>query len=119
MRVRLLEGPYAGLNFIELPPDWSRYSTLAVDLTNATPVSLRLVLRVHDATHNNQPEDRFSKRFELPPGARQVWRVPLQDIAAGPKSRRLDLRHVAGMIIFRADDSPRTDELYLSRVWLE
>lgn len=119
MRVRLLDGPYPGLDFIELLPDWSGYATLVVDLTNPTPLNLRLVLRVHDAAHDNQPEDRFSKRFELPAGTRQELRVPLQDIAAGPKTRRLDLHRVAGLIIFRAEDSPRAGELYLSRVWLE
>ena len=119
LRVKLLDGPYAGMNFIEPLPDWSDYETLAVDLTNPTPLNLRLVLRVHDIVHNNQPEDRFSKRFELPAGTREIVRVPLQEIAAGPKTRRLDLRQVAGLIIFRADDSPRAGELYLSRVWLE
>lgn len=119
MRVRLLEGPYPGMNFIEPLPDWSAYSTLAVDLTNPTPMNLQLILRVHDVAHNNQPDDRFGKRFELPPGTRQIWRIPLQDIATGPKSRRLDLHRVAGLIIFRAEDSPPAGELYLSRVWLE
>jgi VanZ family protein len=119
MRVRLLDGPYPGLNFIELPPDWSAYHTLAVDLTNPTPMNLQLVLRIHDAEHNNQPEDRFSKRFELPPGTREILRVRLDDVAAAPKSRRLDLHRIAGLIIFRAEDSPPAGELYLSRVWLE
>jgi VanZ family protein len=119
MRVRLHEGPYPGMNFIEPLPDWSGYSTLAVDLTNPTPLNLQLILRVHDAEHDNQPGDRFSKRFELPAGTREVLRIRLQDIAAGPQTRRLDLRQVAGLIIFRADDSPPAAELYLSRVWLE
>jgi VanZ family protein len=119
MRVRLLDGPYPGLDFIEVPPDWRGYSTLAVDLTNPTPLSLQLVLRVHDSQHNNQPNDRFSRRFELPPGTRQVIRIPLRDIAAGPRERTLDLRQVAGVIIFRTEDSPRAEELLLSRAWLE
>lgn len=119
LRVRLLEGPYPGMEFIEVPADWSAYATLAVDLTNPTPQGLELVLRVHDAAHNNQPADRFSRRFELPPGTRQVIRIPLRDIAAGPRARVLDLKHVAGIIIFRADDSPRGAELYFSRAWLE
>ncbi|WP_116808676.1 hypothetical protein [Steroidobacter cummioxidans] len=119
MHVQLLDGPYPGLDFIELRPDWSGYSALAVDLTNPTPLALHLVLRVHDAAHNNQPTDRFSRRFELPPRTRQVIRIPLQDVAAGPSTRELDLRNVAEMIIFRTDDSPRANELYLSRAWLE
>jgi VanZ family protein len=119
MRVRLLDGPYPGMSFIEPWPDWSGYATLAVDLTNPTPMNLQLILRIHDVGHNNQPEDRFGRRFELPAGTREILRVRLEDVAAGPKSRRLDLRQIAGMIIFRADDSPPAGELYLSRVWLE
>ena len=119
LRVRLLDGAYPGMDFIELPPDWSGFATLAVDLTNPTPLNLRLVLRVHDAAHTNQPADRFGKRIELPAGTREVIRIPLQEIAAGPQSRTLDLRQVAGVIIFRADDSPPAGELYLSKVWLE
>jgi hypothetical protein len=119
LRVRLLEGPYPGLDFIELQPDWSEYSTLVVDLTNPTPLTLRLVLRVHDTRHTNQPEDRFNKRIELPAGSRTVIRIPLREIAAGPQARRLDLHQIAGLILFRAGDSPPAGELYLSRVWLE
>lgn len=119
LRVRLFDGAYPGMDFIELPPDWSGFATLAVDLTNPTPLNLQLVLRVHDAAHTNQPEDRFSKRIEVPAGTREVVRIPLREVAAGPKARALDLRQIAGVIIFRADDSPAAGELYLSRMWLE
>jgi hypothetical protein len=119
MRVRLLDGPYPGMDFIELLPDWSGYSTLAVDLTNPTPRTLHLVLRVHDALHTGQMADRFNRRIDLQAGTRAVIRIPLQEIAAGPQTRTLDLRQVAGLIIFRRDDSPPAGEIYLSRVWLE
>lgn len=119
LHVELLDGPSPGLDFIEPRPDWSGYATLAVDLTNPTPLPLQFVLRVHDATHNYQSTDRFNRRFELAPRTRQIIRIPLQDVAAGPSTRKLDLRNVAEMIIFRADDSPRANELYFSRAWLE
>lgn len=119
MHVQLLDGPYPGMDFIEVPPDWSGYSTLAIDLTNPTQLSLRFVVRVHDAAHDKQVSDRFNRLLELPPGTRRVFRIPLQDIAAAPRTRDLDLRQVAGMIVFRIDDSPRVDEIYFSRAWLE
>jgi hypothetical protein len=119
MHVELLDGRYAGLDFIELQPDWSGYATLAVDLTNPSSQAQRFVLRVHDAAHNNEPDDRFGRRFELAPRTRQIIRIPLQDVAAGPRTRKLDLHNVAGMIIYRTDDSPRASELYFSRAWLE
>lgn len=119
MRVRMLDGQYAGVNMIEPPPDWSGYSTLAIDLTNPTPLGLQFVVRVHDAAHDNQVSDRFNARFELPPATRQVFRIPLREIAAAPRTRSLDLRRVAGVIVFRTDDSPRVEEIYFSRAWLE
>lgn len=119
MHVRLLGGPYPGMDFIELPPDWSGYSTLAIDLTNPTEFGLQFVVRVHDAAHDHQFIDRFNRRLELPPGTRRVFRISLQEIAAAPRTRALDLRQIAGMIIFRSEVSPRVGELYFSRAWLE
>lgn len=113
MHVRLFDGPTSGLDFIEVPPDWSRYSTLAIDLTNPAPVSLRFDVRVRDGAHSAQA----SRRFELPPGTRRVFRIPLRDIAAGPGD--LNLRQIAGMILYRAEDSPNASEIYFSRAWLE
>jgi VanZ family protein len=119
MHVRLLEGPYPGLHFIEMPPDWSAYQTLALDLTNPTSLDLRVVVRVHDAAHNNELNDRFNRVFDLPPATRQVIRIPLRDVAASPQGRELDLRQVAGMIVFQIGKPPRASELYFSRAWLE
>jgi hypothetical protein len=118
LHVRLLDGAYPGLEFIELPPDWSGYSTLAVDLTNPTPLGLQFVVRVHDAAHDKQVSDRFNRLFNLSPHTRKVLRIPLQDIATAPRTRELDLHQIAGMIIF-CTDSSRANELYFSRAWLE
>ena len=119
MHVRLLEDSYPGMDFIEVPPDWSSYSTLAIDLTNPTEQGMRFVVRVHDAAHDNRLSDRFNRRIELPPGTRRVFRISLRDIAAAPRTRELDLRQVAGMVIFRVVDAPRAGEVYFSRAWLE
>lgn len=119
MHVQFFDGDYPGLDFIEMPPDWSGYSTLAIDLTNPAQHGLQFVVRVHDAAHNKQMSDRFNRLLELSPGTRRVFRIPLQDIAAAPRTRALDLHQVAGMIIFRVDGSPQVNELYFSRAWLE
>ncbi|MDY6944830.1 MAG: VanZ family protein [Pseudomonadota bacterium] len=118
LHVRLLDGSYPGLEFIEVPPDWSGYSTLAIDLTNPTPLGLQLVVRVHDAAHDRRVSDRFNRLFDLSPRTRKVLRIPLRDIATAPRTRQLDLHQVAGMIIF-CTESSRANELYFSRAWLE
>lgn len=119
LRVRLLDGLFPGLNFFEVSPDWSAYSILAIDLTNPTSLPLKLVLRVHDALHDNTTADRFNRRIELPARTREVVRIPLEQIAAGPQTRTLDLRRVAGIIVFRPSDSLPANEIYFSRAWLE
>lgn len=118
MHVRFLAGPYPGMDFIEPSPDWSGYSTLAFDVTNPTSKRLELLLRVHDAAHINQLADRFNKLVSVAPSTRVVLRIPLSEIRSGPQTRELDLRHVAGIILFRTDAS-QAGEMYLSKVWLE
>lgn len=119
MHVQLFDGAYPGMHFIELLPDWSRYSTLAIDLTNPTSSPLHFVLRVHDAAHNQEVSDRFNQRLELPPGTRRIFRIPLQEIVKAPRTRVMDLHQIAGITIFRTDDSREVNEIYLSRAWLE
>lgn len=118
MHVQFLAGPYPGMDFIEPSPDWSSYATLALDMTNPTSQPLELVVRVHDDAHDNQVDDRFNRVVSVPPATRAVLRIALSDVRAAPRTRQLDLRHVAGLIVFRTEAS-RADEMYLSKVWLE
>lgn len=118
LRVQFLAERYPGVVFAEPMPDWSSYSTLALDVTNPNDAPLELVVRVDDAHHNNEFTDRFNRAFVMAPTARQVFRIPLEDIAAGPASRRLDLQQVAQIILFR-NLSSHAPEMYVSRIWLE
>jgi hypothetical protein len=119
MRVRFLQGAYPGIEFIEPPPDWSSYRALVLDLINPTAIDLPMVLRIHDAQHDNTFSDRFNKGLVLHARTREAIRIPLSEVAAGPLTRTLDLRHVDGMILFESENAPRDVEIYLSRVWLE
>src|SRR5262245_41348432 len=80
MHVRFLAGPYPGMEFIEPSPDWSGYSTLALDVTNPTSQPLQLLLRVHDDAHDNQLDDRFNRLLNVPPSTRTVLRIALSEI---------------------------------------
>ena len=116
--VRFLPHPYPGLNFHEPWSDWRGYASLAIELANPAQRPLELVVRVHDARHNNEFNDRYNKRITLPAGARDVFRFPLKDIRSAPAGRVMDLANIRGVIVFRANDSP-PDEMYVSRLWLE
>jgi hypothetical protein len=118
LRIRFLPGPYPGMEFIEPSPDWSRYATLALDLTNPTTAELKLVLRVHDARHSYEFDDRFNRELRIAPETRAVVRIALNDVRTAPRTRPMDLRHVAGIILFRSGESDAA-EMYFSKLWLE
>jgi hypothetical protein len=116
--VRFGTGDYPGIALIEPQPDWREYETLAVDVTNPTDAELNLVLRVHDERHNNQHGDRFNTRLAIQPKSREIFRVPLEAIRTGPRSRALDLANVAGVVLFATADS-KARQMYVAGVWLE
>lgn len=118
MRVTFLAGAYPGIDFFELLPDWSAYSTLALDLTNPTSSPLVLTLLVLDADHDYELEDRYTGSVIVPASTRRVTRVALADIEAGPPQRRIDLRRIDRVVLFR-DQACEAGEMYVSRVWLE
>lgn len=109
---------WPGLNLREPAPDWRGYETLVVDVTNPTELPLTLVVRVHDVHHNYQHGDRFNRDFQIAPRTRSVLRMPMAKIESAPTGRRMDMKHIAGVILFRGAPSvaPRMD---VSRIWLE
>jgi len=117
--VELLDGEYPGWELSEPMANWRHQRTLAIDLINPDQAPLMLTLRVHDATHDNRPQDRFSVRVELPAGTREVVRIALSDISQAPARRTMDLSAVAGIIAFAPEPGMQGRRLYLSRIWLE
>lgn len=111
---------WPGVSHDEPQPDWRGFSTLLIDVTNPEETPLDLAVRIHDAAHNHHFTDRFNRVFDIPPSTRQILRIPMADIAAGPKGRPLDLAHVAGLVIFKR--TPATSDghyLFLNKIWLE
>lgn len=118
LQVAFGQGEWQGLSYREPAPDWRGYATLALDLTNPTDMPLELGLRIHDVHHNNEFTDRFNRRFSVPPRTRTVLRLPIAEIESAPRTRLLDLEHIARLILFRSDTST-AGEMYVSKLWLE
>ena len=118
LHVTFNDGPWPGLDFFEPAPDWRGYHTLAVDLTNPSDAELVLGFRVNDARHDFRDEDRFNRELRLPARTRLTVRVPLQEIEAAPRGRRMDMQRIADIILFRKTSSTAGD-MYLTRMWLE
>lgn len=117
VRVALDKGEYPGLSITEPYPRWSRYQSLAMDLTNPGPRDLRIVIRVHDRQHNNQYDDRFNRDVILAANSRNTILIPLHDIRHGAKRRLLNLDAIANLNCFAPGSVP-DGEFVVNRIWL-
>lgn len=118
LRIEFGEGRWPGVILDEPSPDWSRYATLAIDVTNPTEVPLELVVRVHDRAHNNAFTDRFNRDFSIGPRTRSELRIPLSEIRAAPAGRAMGMQEIEALVLFR-DAGSGASRMYLSRAWLE
>jgi VanZ family protein len=108
----------AGFVLSEPYPDWRGRSMLMIDLNNPMPQALHLTVRVNDRDHNQENQDRFNRSFVIPADMRRVIAIPLTQIAAAPRGRRMDMQHIAHMAVFRSGGSGDA-ALVLRRIWLQ
>jgi hypothetical protein len=111
-------GPWPGFTLSELTPDWRGYHVLNVDVSNPGSIELPLRLRVNDRAHRGESDDRFNMDLLLASKARTTVRIPLENIAGSPRTRRMDMSEVTQLILFR-DGGARGQVVRLHRVWLE
>jgi VanZ family protein len=118
MELRYAPGHPPAVQIVEPSGDWRGYDVIAADLTNSGPVVLSLVFRVLDARHDWSNEDRFNLPLLIPPMTRTTVRVALSAVEAAPASRRMDMSHIANVMIF-GHEPAATGALYVTRIWLE
>lgn len=113
------DGPWPGLVFHDLWPDWSNYAYLqfSVELESAEPLDINI--RVHDKLHSVGDQaynDRFNMNFKLQLG-RQTIKIPLHQIKRAPRSREMNISSIDGMAIFATRaESGRSFVLYEIRL---
>ncbi len=90
LEVRFEPGPYPGVGLVSPFADWTAYSTLRFDLYVEGSDPVRLRVKIEDDAHDGTPGDCFQRTLDLAPGAHRV-EIDLQDVANGPRGRRLDL----------------------------
>lgn len=117
LRVQLRGEQWPTVELAEVAPDWRHYRQLTLELINPQSSELTLSIRIDDRQHNKRYEDRYNGRVLLAPRARTTIRIPLEEIAAGPRERKLDLANVARLLLFKPSAAGET--IYLVRVWLE
>jgi len=98
-RLDLEPGLYSGITFDEPYPDWRGYDRLAFTIVSSLEQPIDLVIRVHDASHDQRLADRFNRRLVIAPGANRIA-IPIDDIRRAPDRREMDLQRVRGIILF-------------------
>lgn len=101
-RVRFDEGKYPGIEIIEPVHDWRSYERISFYVWSDNESDVDLMLRIHDAEHNQDYSDRYNKRFVVHPGENNIS-VDLSDIRQAPVNRELSLNNVAGLKLFMID----------------
>ena len=104
LRVDLDTRRYAGIALKYFPADWSGYRWLQLHIYNPQSEPFQFYFRIHDQAHSasgNRYSDRFNTSFKVAPGWTRL-EVDLEQVAAAPRGRRLDLSRVAGMNLFVA-----------------
>jgi hypothetical protein len=60
---------------------------------------LPLVLRVHDASHDQRYADRFNRLLLIHPGVNRIV-IPLDDVRRAPDRREMDMTRIRGIMLF-------------------
>jgi VanZ family protein len=100
--VSLGDGPWPGIIFHDLWPNWEPYSALIIEIENPGAESLPVNIRVHDRAHRkgDQPYgDRFNRSVDLAPGT-QTIRISLSDIQSAPAGRQMNMAEIDGLVVF-------------------
>lgn len=115
--VQFGRGKYPGISVIEPEPDWSDYHELHVKIFSNDERNIDLILRVHDRQHNQDHDDRFNKKLLIRPGQNE-FEIALSQIQRGPAHRQLDLKNIAGLILF-ASRPQQPVQIEIGNIYLE
>ena len=108
---------YPGIRIEEPYADWRGFSRFRVDVYSELPTVRSLVIRIDDAHHNNEYEDRFNQAITILPGLNHI-QIPLEDIRHAPVGRELDLSTIKAIRLF-AISPPEEFSLYVDNIRLE
>jgi hypothetical protein len=98
-RVTLRPATYPSFGIREPASDWTGYETLAFDVYSELPEDAEMVLRIHDAAHDQDYRDRFNRAVVIHPGCNRI-RVALSDVREAPRGRSMGMTKIAGVYLF-------------------
>jgi hypothetical protein len=102
LRTELDTSPFSGIFLEHFPGDWRGYRFLVMDVLNPSPEGIEVTCRIHDGRHEEgeqRYEDRFNRRFRLPPGWSEI-RIDLREVARAPAGRTMELGRIRSVGLF-------------------
>ena len=102
LRVNFQAGEYPDITLIDFPADWRGFKSLRFSVFNTLAVPLQMELKIYDTAHRDSDyaySDRFNRELPIQPGWNDI-EVRIDDMVAAPKSRELDLQHIAAFSLF-------------------
>jgi len=116
LKIKTSGDTWSGIRYAAGDQDWRGYESLSLDIYN-TGLPFLLSIRIDDGvSHSPDYGDRFDGRFLIATGANTLL-IPLDVIAAGPKSRLLALDKIRKVILFLSKEETQR-VFYLDNVHL-
>lgn len=116
LKMELYPSSYPGITLNNFNPDWSKHTTLKLDIYNQEKASLRLAIRIDDKkdpTYGN----RYNHTFILSPGINYIS-IPLKSLYTSGTNRNINLANVQQVIFFLVQPKEKRI-IYLDNVRLE
>jgi len=101
LHVDLLHPEPVGIVLWRFRPDWTGFDALAIDIENTRAADLPMQIDVRDYASSNEATDFYSSTFTLRGNERRLVVIDLDEIAAGPTDRALDLGDVSLIALYR------------------
>jgi hypothetical protein len=117
LKVMLPPGQYPGINFREVPEDWSKSNCFKMDAFNPSEERFNFHVRIDDHKSGWEYAHRFDTDFELKPGMNSIS-IPMDSIKTNINHRPLNLKKIKRLMVFVPNNNKRR-EIYIDRIRLE
>ncbi|MCI5210947.1 MAG: hypothetical protein D3910_19665 [Candidatus Electrothrix sp. ATG2] len=116
LKVRLLTDEYSQATLASFPENWQGADSLFFSIFSCDD-NLELTCRIHDAEHNNQYTDRFSRRFILKKGWNDLF-IHLDDVQQAPTARLMNMKKIKQVIFFVSRQKEK-HTIYIDHIYLK
>lgn len=99
--------PWPGIHAFDLRGDWQDYTNFKFDVFNPQNEALELVVRIHDASHNTEHNDRFNKTLSIKPGAKEIS-IPISKIENTRSGRKMKMNKIRVIMLYMS----KPEEVY-------